>query len=182
MRKLLMVVTIALLAACGNPSPTPSPSPDSSPTISSSPTASPTGSCASTDQLQYIYNPNRLAVQADCIRVTGEVLAKVQEADGDFHIRILVDPQFQSLLTSANQQQCANNDQGVRTCGLLVVEPVCVNPVTQADAVATCASDPDPLVSLPNVGQHVWLEGRYVFDNDHGGWAELHPLYRWGTE
>jgi len=29
------------------------------------------------------------------------------------------------------------------------------------------------------VGDRVWMEGRYVFDTDHGGWAELHPLYRW---
>lgn len=116
------------------------------------------------------------------MRVTGEVLAKVVEGDGDFHMRILLDSQYANLVTAANQQQCANNDQGVRTCGLLVVEPVCVNSVSQADAVATCASDPDPLVSLPNVGQRVWLEGRYVLDNDHGGWAELHPLYRWGVQ
>jgi hypothetical protein len=29
------------------------------------------------------------------------------------------------------------------------------------------------------VGDKVWMEGRYVFDLDHSGWAELHPLYRW---
>src|SRR5713101_568328 len=176
-RILLAALAGILLVACSQgPNPTPSPTPGST----SSPTASPTGSCQPTDQDQYIYNPGRLAVQAGCIRITGEVLAKIQEADGDFHIRVLLDSQYQNLLYAANQQQCANNDQGVRVCGLLVVEPVCVNPVTQSDAIQICASDPDPLVLLPNVGQHVWMEGRYVLDAIHG-WTELHPLYRWAV-
>jgi hypothetical protein len=115
-------------------------------------------------------------VQAACIRVTGTVLAIRQEPDGDLHIRVQLDPPYQGLLTPANQAQCG---QGI--CGLLVVEPVCVHAVTQADAVASCQADPDPLRSLPAVGQHVWLEGRFVFDLDHGGWAELHPVYRWGA-
>ncbi len=79
------------------------------------------------------------------------------------------------MLTPGNQQQCA---QGV--CGLLVVEPICVHSVSQADAVSSCAADRDPLTALPTVGRHVWLEGRSVLDRDHSDWAELHPLYRWG--
>jgi hypothetical protein len=35
---------------------------------------------------------------------------------------------------------------------------------------------------LPAQGQRVWMEGRYVQDGEHGDWAELHPLYRWGDE
>jgi hypothetical protein len=66
--------------------------------------------------------------------------------------------------------------------GDLVVEPVCVRSVSQADAVSTCAADGDPIDSVPaTVGAHLWLQGRYVFDLQHGGWAELHPLYRWGA-
>ncbi|MEO6798036.1 MAG: hypothetical protein ABI401_07150, partial [Candidatus Dormibacter sp.] len=98
------------------------------------------------------------------------------EADGDLHIRVQLDPPFRGMLTAGNQQQCG---QGV--CGLLVVEPICVHAVTQADAVSSCAADPDPVRSLPAVGAHVWLEGRSVRDLDHSDWAELHPLYRWGA-
>lgn len=164
-----LILALFFLVACGTTSvPNPTPSPTGA-----------VASCQVTDQDNYVYNPDRLSVQAQCLKVSGEVLAKVQEEDGDFHIRVLLDPQYQNLLTPANQNQCANNDQGVRTCGLLVVEPVCVNPVSQQDAISTCASDPDPLTNLPNVGQHVWMEGRYVFDMDHGGWAELHPLFKW---
>jgi hypothetical protein len=128
--------------------------------------------CPSTDQNQYVYNPSRLSVQAACIRVTGVVQAVRKEADGDFHILLALDPKYGYLLTPANQGE---------ELGDLVVEPVCVRTVTQLDAEAICASDPDPLPApYPVVGERVWMEGRYVFDLDHGGWAELHPLYRWG--
>jgi hypothetical protein len=129
--------------------------------------------CKPTDQDRYVYHPYRLAVQGACIRVTGVIQAVRQEADGDFHILLALDPEYAYLLTPANQ--------GVEL-GDLVVEPICVRSVTQTDAIAICASDPDPLPPpYPTVGQRVWMEGRYVFDLEHGGWAELHPLYRWGA-
>lgn len=128
--------------------------------------------CAPTDQERYVYHPSRLEVLEACIRVTGTVAAIRHEADGDLHILVALDPSDRRLLRPANQGE---------ELGDLVVEPVCVRGVTQADAVAVCASDPDPLPGpFPVVGQHVWMEGRYVLDLEHGGWAELHPLYRWG--
>ena len=137
------------------------------------PTPTPSG-CKPTDQDRYVYNSSRLAVQAGCIRVTGTVQAVRHEADGDLHILLALDPAYTGLLTPANQG---------KELGDLVVEPVCVRSVTQADAIGTCSSDPDPFRgSLPVVGEPVWMEGRYVFDLQHGGWAELHPLYRWGDK
>jgi hypothetical protein len=137
------------------------------------PTAKPPG-CKPTDQDRYVYNPSRLEVAAACIRVIGTVQAIRHEADGDLHIDLALDPAYRDLLTPANQGE---------ELGDLVVEPVCVRSVSQTDAIAICASDPDPLPGpLPTVGEHVWMEGRYVFDLEHGGWAELHPLYRWGAQ
>lgn len=127
--------------------------------------------CKPTDQDRYVYNPDRLAVQAACIRVTGTVEAVRKEADGDLHILVALDPVYTHLLTPANRGE---------ELGDLVVEPVCVRSVTQVDAEGTCAADPDPLMGpFPAIGAKIWMEGRYVFDLDHGGWAELHPLYRW---
>ena len=103
--------------------------------------------------------------------VSGTIATVRHEADGDRHILLALDPQFSNLLRPANQ--------GVEL-GDLVVEPVCIERVTQADALAICAADRDPVTTLPSVGAHVWMEGRYVLDLQHGGWAELHPLYRWG--
>jgi hypothetical protein len=130
--------------------------------------------CTPTDQDLYVYHPYRLQVQAACIHVTGIVEAVRKEADGDFHILLALDPAYTYLLSPANQ--------GVEL-GDLVAEPVCVRTVTQIDAIDICASDPDPLAPpYPVVGERVWMEGRYVFDLDHDGWAELHPLYRWAKE
>lgn len=149
------------------PAPAPTPSDSAPPTAGASPVA-----CRPTDQDAYVYHPDRLEILAACIRVTGTIAAVRNEADGDLHILLDVDSQFRDLLRPSNE--------GVEL-GDLVVEPVCIERVTQADAEAICASDPDPLAGpYPSVGVRVWMEGRYVLDLQHGGWAELHPLYRWG--
>ncbi len=131
-----------------------------------------TAACRPTDQDRYVYHPWRLQVVRACVRVWGTVEAVRREADGDLHILLALDGPYRSLLRPANQGE---------ELGDLVIEPVCVGRVSQADAVDVCWSDPDPLPnSFPAVGDHVWMEGRYVLDLDHSGWAELHPLYRWG--
>jgi hypothetical protein len=141
-------------------------------TLARTPTPTAAAKCEPTDQDQYVYSPDRLTVQAACIRVSGVVAAVRTEADGDFHILLALDPAYAHLLTPANQGE---------ELGDLVVEPICVGAVSQASAIAACASDPDPIQPpFPSVGDAIWMEGRYVFDQDHGGWAELHPLYRWG--
>jgi len=133
-------------------------------------TAPPSATCRPTDQDQYVYHPARLAILQPCIRVVGTVTSIRREADGDLHIRLALDAPYASLLVEANR-------------GALVVEPVCVGPVSQADAVAVCAADPDPLRGLPKIGDHVWMEGRYVADLAHGGWRALVPeAARWPFE
>lgn len=177
MRRALLLVF--LLAACVTPVP---PMPTTVPTVAPPSTVpsvapAPSGSavvCAPTDQVAYIYNPSRLVVLGQCIHMTGTVAAVRREADGDFHVLIAPDPAYASLVNAANA--------GLEL-GDLVVEPVCEIPVTQTDAVAACAGDKDPLdVTGLAVGQHIWAEGRYVTDSDHGGWAEIHPLAAWGIE
>jgi hypothetical protein len=151
---------------------TPPPTATQAPPSSTTPPTAAT--CTPTDQDLYVYNPGRLRVMAACLRVTGVIDVIRNEADGDLHILLKLDPEFVSLLTPANQGE---------ELGDLVIEPVCVRSVTQADAEAVCASDSDPLAGpFPAVGQHVWMEGRYILDLEHGRWAELHPLYRWGPQ
>lgn len=132
----------------------------------------PSAQCAPTDQDQYVYHPLRLHILQSCIRVSGVVRAIRTENDGDLHLQLEVDSPFQTFLEPANSLEQ----------GDLVVEPVCVTLPIQPDALATCVADNHPLTSLPTIGQHVWMEGRYVLDLEHGSWAELHPLYRWGDE
>jgi len=105
--------------------------------------------------------------------VTGTVAALRPQADGDIHILLALDSKYAHLLRPGN----TNSDN----FGDLVVEPICVGTVVALDAKAACSADPDPFSQpFPRVRQHIWMEGRYVFDRDHLGWAELHPLYRWG--
>jgi len=179
MQRIGLVICALALTACnsgaGNaaaaaPTGTPTPETGSSPV---EPAPTPASGCQPTDQDKYVYNPDRLSVEASCIRVTGTVAAIRSEADGDLHILLALDPPYVHLLTPTNQ--------GVEL-GDLVVEPVCVHSVTQSDAIASCSADPDPLRSLPGLGWHIWMEGRYVLDQDHGGWAELHPLFRWARQ
>lgn len=129
-----------------------------------------TGSCDPGDQQPYVYSPDRLVLRQACIHVTGTVAEIRYEADGDVHVLVNLDSQYQNLLTPANA-----NDHG-----LLVVEAICRSTPTQADAIDPCSHDPDPVRNIPSVGEYVWIEGRYVTDSDHGGWAEIHPLGRWG--
>lgn len=137
-------------------------------------TATP-AACFPTDQDQYVHDPKRLQVLAACLRVTGTIVSlEASGGDGDVHIRLRLDASYTYLLKPANI-----SDQH----GDLVVEPVCVHSPREPDIAKLCATDPAPFNGpWPAVGQHVWMEGRYVLDVGHSGWAELHPLYRWGIE
>ena len=163
-------IGVAPSAGAGLPTIKPTAKPYATPQPTPRPTST---TCRPTDQDRYVYNPTRLEVLLACIRITGVVQAVRHEADGDLHILVALDDAYRHLLTTANQGE---------ELGDLVVEPVCVRSVSQTDAKATCAADPDPYAGqLPAVGRAVWMEGRYVLDLDHGSWAELHPLYRWGS-
>ena len=184
---LSLVAMLAVgLAACGSTVTEATPPPAASTPAAAGPSATPppktaaaitapasaSSACLPTDQDRYVYHPSRLAVKAACRRVSGVIEAIRTEADGDLHILLRLDGPYRSLLRPANAG---------KELGDLVVEPICVQAVSQADAIGPCAADPDPLQNLPQAGMRVWMEGRYVLDLDHGGWAELHPLYRWGT-
>jgi len=137
-----------------------SPSPITSSTVSTS-----SNGC---DQSlwNHIYNPSRLQVVDNCKSVTGVIESKRVEKDGDYHIRVKLDPQFSNLINSANIQN---------QFGDLVVEPICVNKVTQADAISACQNFHQN-ISIPPIGSHVKITGSYVLDKEHGSWAEIHPV------
>jgi hypothetical protein len=133
-------------------------------------TITPTGTpCNTGDQQPYVYSPDRLIVLADCIHVTGIIDEIENAADGDLHILLRLDREYQHYLKPANP-----GDK------YLVVEPICVNKPIQPNAIKACALNPNPIRNLPKVRDHVWMEGRYVTDTFHNNWAEIHPLGAWG--
>ena len=160
--RVLRIVIVGLLLCAGC-------APSSSATVLPSPTPK-VESCAPGDQDAYTYRPARLKALLPCIRVVGIVVSSEVEQDGDIHINVRLDDAYRGVLVAGNDFEDGN----------LIVEPVCQLPPLQADAIRVCAADPAPLGSVPAIGDHVWLEGRYVLDLQHHAWAELHPLYRWG--
>jgi hypothetical protein len=114
----------------------------------------------------HVYNPQRLQVVEQCKTVSGVIESKRVEADGDYHIRLKLDAQFADLVNQANV-----NGQ----FGDLVVEPICMNPVKQLDAISACQNFRQD-IAIPPVGSHVQVTGSYVLDKEHGSWAEIHPV------
>ena len=114
----------------------------------------------------HVYNPQRLQVVDSCKSVLGVIESKRVEKDGDYHIRAKLDPPFSNLINSANMKN---------QFGDLVVEPICVNRVTQADAISACQNFHQN-ISIPPIGSHVNITGSYVLDKEHGNWAEIHPV------
>lgn len=114
---------------------------------------------------QFVYNPARLQVLAQCVSVTGTVDEVRKEADGDIHILFRVDQEFASLLNEKNIS---------RQNGDLVLEPICQGKVTQTDAAEPCSPYVGPYFE-PQVGQRYRASGSFVHDADHG-WNELHPV------
>jgi hypothetical protein len=140
-------------------------------------TAPPSTECDSS-LAAHVYHPNRLIVKQDCMAITGTIVDATatqstkepdgtrHEPDGDTHGWLKLDPGFETLLNSGNI-----NDEG----GNLVFEIICKFPVTQPDAKTACQGFTDH-VSLPPVGSHVRIVGRYVQDTFHGQWNEIHPV------
>ena len=157
--RLLLVLVLLAASACGTST--------AKPQASAPANAQP---CAPGDQDPHVYRPARLQAIAPCLRVIGTVVSSSVETDGDIHLNVRLDDAYRGLLVAGNDFED----------GTLVVEPVCQIPPLAADAIRVCAADRAP-IDPPGVGQHVWLEGRYVLDLQHHAWAELHPLYRWGV-
>ncbi|HEY1939956.1 MAG TPA: hypothetical protein VGJ33_18660 [Candidatus Angelobacter sp.] len=118
------------------------------------------------EEWQHVYNPDRLDVKEQCRIVTGKIEAISSEPDGDYHIRLKLDPGQESLLNPTNIR---------RQHGDLVIEPICEHKVSQDSAKDACKNFVGG-VKKPSTGQHVKVAGSYVHDTEGGhGWMEIHP-------
>jgi hypothetical protein len=115
----------------------------------------------------HVYNQYRLDVINSCITASGVVDNVLEEADGDYHVRLILDPQYSNLTNSANDQY---------QYGDLVVEIICALPITQQDAVSACQGYTNT-ITVPSIGQHITVTGPHVLDTEHYNWAEIHPVY-----
>lgn len=51
-----------------------------------------------------VYTPYRLDVVKSCITASGVAGNVIEEADGDYHVRLALDSQYSNLTNSANDQ------------------------------------------------------------------------------
>ena len=134
-----------------------------------SPTPSPATAACVGDPHAHVYSPDRLKLLAPCVTVAATIERVIAQPDGDYHVDLKLDPG-----ETCAGQPCLDQANVSQQAGDLVTEPVCENPITQADAVAGCRGYHNPLV-VPPEGSHVMATGPFVLDLDHG-WNEIHPL------
>ncbi|MER5175526.1 MAG: hypothetical protein ABJB76_03460 [Candidatus Nitrosocosmicus sp.] len=108
----------------------------------------------------------RLSIQELCISISGTIMNRTPQLDGDIHLLIKLDPKFTNMLTPANFEHLR---------GLLVVEPVCQSNPINPLSIESCQGFHHN-IDIPADGTHVIITGSYVLENRHGGWAEIHPV------
>ena len=120
-----------------------------------------------TELWRFVYHPDRFTVYKKCFTITGTVMHKKKEADGDYHIRLKLDAGQPRMLNQKNMDK-----QG----GCLVLEIICMKEPTQEDAIQPCRHCPTDIF-VPKVGDHVKVTGSFVKDNEgNHGWNEIHPV------
>jgi hypothetical protein len=113
----------------------------------------------------FVYDPKRLNILDKCKTVTGVVVERNADPDGDEHMLLKLDAGQEKLLEKRNYTKKDGN---------LVIEAVCINHITRKKAKGICKGYVNN-VKLPNIGDHVRVTGSYVLDS-HNGWTEIHPI------
>jgi hypothetical protein len=113
----------------------------------------------------FVWEPSRLQVLDKCKTVTGVIVEKNADPDGDEHMLLKLDAGQESLLEKKNYSKKDGN---------LVIEAICINHITRKAAKGICKGYVNH-VQLPKVGDHVRVTGSYVLDS-HNGWTEIHPI------
>ena len=113
----------------------------------------------------FVWDPERLDVLDKCKTVTGVIVEKNADPDGDEHMLLKLDAGQENLLKKKNYTKKNGN---------LVIEAICINRITRKSAKGICKGYINQ-VQIPNVGDHIKVTGSYVLDS-HNGWAEIHPI------
>jgi hypothetical protein len=109
--------------------------------------------------------------------VSGTVRTVRSEDDGDTHFDLALDASFVSLLKPANY----SGQDGWLVAEIVPADkPGCIpgqppRPATGTYNYGICTAARE---IAPPVGTHVKVTGPYVLDEDHGGWAEIHPVWQ----
>jgi hypothetical protein len=117
---------------------------------------------------KHIYHPYRLIIQdPPCLTVTGVVYHIKKEPDGDCHIQLKLDSNYDQYLDDGNYE---------RQNGCLLLEIICACKITQVDAIELC-QDYENQITIPKKNDYIRVTGSYVYDKSGAhGWTEIHPV------
>jgi len=113
----------------------------------------------------FVWGSSRLEVLDKCKTVTGVIVERNADADGDEHMLLKLDAGQGNLLRKKNITKKEGN---------LVIEAICINHITRKAAKGACNGYINN-IQLPKTGDHVRVTGSYVVDL-HNGWTEIHPI------
>ena len=114
----------------------------------------------------HVYHPQRLNILELCTQVSGTIKEIMPQPNGDYQIRLALDPNYNFMVNQANVDQQK---------GSMVLETICQNPSQLQDAVQSCQGLTST-VNIPPVGTHIVATGSYVLDLEHDKLAEIHPV------
>jgi hypothetical protein len=115
----------------------------------------------------HVWSPERLRVVSPCITATGTIDSIEKQTDGDFHVGLRPDPQFEGLLNAASMKGMSGN---------INVEPICMQEkIKESEAKQSCGNFFQNII-VPPEGSHVRVTGAFVIDEGAGGWTEIHPV------
>ena len=126
--------------------------------------------CKDPDSISsHVYSPSRLQIVRACLTVSGTVAVGGIDPnpDGDIHVNLRVDPQYQYLVNDGDKQY-----QG----GTLLLEIICAHSVAPLQLPMECQSY-NNTIPIPAANQHITVTGPYILDTNHYNWAEIHPVY-----
>jgi len=121
--------------------------------------------CRAGAPLAHVYTPDRLKVLDPCKHAEGVVVDVAAEEDGDYHIWFRPDPAYAYLMNREDHFQG-------RPAMLAEIVPDCTGEPADEVQAAKC---PKTDIAIPKLGDHVGINGPWVFDSNHG-WNEIHPV------
>lgn len=111
----------------------------------------------------HVFYKDRLKVKIPCTYITGHVVSILRAPDGDYHIRVKLDPVQDSAVA-----KIVGNKRSI------IVEPVCIKKPWLKRAVMPCSNYQNK-VFIPKRRQRIKVTGPLVWDSTHG-WYEIHPV------
>lgn len=116
------------------------------------------------DSTLWQYNAEKEDVAMPCITITGTVMSRHSEDDGDENIQLKPDPEYVHLLNIWNV---------LGQWGNMAIEPICENTPAKKEFKKACQGYTSNL-TLPGVGDRVRVTGSY--GTDKHSWFEIHPV------